>query len=268
MDKNSLIAHYAESGDEKTVLSHFLDLAERSWSRSTIESGNFVSDSLRMRAFEMLNKAGYKNCFFFGGYDNAERTCPVFFTDYCPEETIASTPSLAQIVFIKAELDKFNKNAEISHRDVLGSLMGLGIERDSVGDILVDANGAVFVVKEAISAFIKESLCKIGRYPVSLTVYEKIEIDKKEDFEECFDTVASLRLDAVVASLFSTSRSIAVQAIEAGLIAVNGSTAKKTDATVLEGDKISFRSKGRAQLEKIDGVSKKGRTRILYKKWK
>ncbi len=268
MDKNSLISHYAETDEEKSTLSHFLDLAERSWLRSTVESGNFVSDSLRMRAFEMLKQAGYKDCFFFGGYENAERTCPVFFTEYCGEDIIKDAPSIAEITFIKAELDRFNRNAEFSHRDVLGSLMGLGIERDSVGDIIVDNGCAVFAVKESIAAFIKESLYRIGRYPVSLTVHEKLEIEKKDDFEESFDTVASLRLDAVVASLFSTSRSVAVQAIESGIVALNGVTVKKTDATVTEGDKISFRSRGRAQLEKIDGVSKKGRTRILFKKWK
>lgn len=268
MDKSSLISRFAETPEEKTVLSHILDLAERSWSRSTVESGSFLSDSLKMRADEMLKLAGYKEYFFHGGYEGAERTCPVFFTEYCTEETIKETPSLAEVTYVKAELDSFNKGAEISHRDVLGSLMGLGIERDSVGDISVNEGNAVFIVKEAIAPFIAESLAKIGRYPVKVTLHSHMEIEKKEDFEEGFDTVASLRLDAVVASLFSTSRSISAEAIEAGLVAVNGAGTKKCDLTVNEGDKISFRGRGRAQLEKIDGLSKKGRTRILYKKWK
>lgn len=268
MDKNSLLSRFAESTEEKTVLSHILDLAQRSWSRSTVESGSFLSNSLKMRANEMLCLAGYKNYFFFGGFEGAERTCPVFFTEYCTEEMIKATPTLAELTYVRAELDKFNKGAEISHRDVLGSLMGLGIERDSVGDISVNEGFALFVVKEAIAPFIAEELTKIGRYPVTVTLHEYLKLERHEDFEEGFDTVASLRLDAVVASLFSTSRSVSAEAIEAGLVAINGAMAKKCDSTVSEGDKISFRGRGRAELEKIDGLSKKGRTRILYKRWK
>ena len=268
MDKNTIIAHYSESNEEKGILSHILDLAERSRQRSTVESGSFLSEALKMRADAMLSHVGYSDYFFFGGYDGAERTCAVFLTDYCGVEEIAESPSLAEVVFIKAELDRYNRAAEISHRDVLGSLMGLGIERDAVGDIVVENGTAIFCVKESIAPFIKESLCKISRYPVSATVYQKLEIHRSETAEECFDTVASLRLDAVTASLFSTSRSISAEAITAGLVAVNGVTAKKTDMTVSEGDKISYRGHGKAELEKIDGLSKKGRTRILFKKWK
>lgn len=268
MDKNSIISHYAETDEERSIFSHMLDLAERSRLRSTVESGSFVSDSMRMRADTMLSQMGYSDYFFFGGYSEAERTCPVFYTEYCDSDMISETPSLAEITFVRAELDRFNKSAELSHRDVLGSLMGLGIERDSVGDINIENGSAVFTVKESIAPFIKESLDKISRYPVSVTVYEKLEMHRNDDSEERFDTVASLRLDAVTASLFSTSRSISSDAITAGLVSVNGVTVKKNDFTVSEGDKISFRGHGRAKLEKIDGLSKKGRTRILYKKWK
>lgn len=268
MDKNSLISHFAENGEEKTVFSHILDLAQRSRMRSVVESGSFLSESMRMRADDMLNQAGYSEYFFFGGYEDAERTCPVFFTEYCTPDMIEESPSLAEITFIKAELDRFNKTAELSHRDVLGSLMGLGIERDSVGDIIVENGSAIFTARESIAPFIKESLLKISRYPVSVSLHERLELKRSDDFEECFDTVASLRLDAVAASLFSTSRSIASDAITAGMVSVNGATAKKADSAVNEGDRISFRGKGKAQLEKIDGVSKKGRVRILFKKWK
>lgn len=268
MNKASLISHYAETDEEKCVLSHILDLADRSWSRSTVEIGDFMSDSLKMRAESMLVQAGYKDFFFFGGYEGSERTCPVFFTDYCGEDMIKETLSLAEITFVRAELDRFNKSAAISHRDVLGSLMGLGIERDAVGDIAVGDGYALFAVKEPVAPFIKESLHKIGRYPVNITVCGKCEMRRTDDFVESFDTVASLRLDAVISSFFSTSRSIAAEAIEAGLVSVNGATAKKPDATVREGDKISFRGHGRAELEKVDGMSKKGRIRILFKKWK
>ncbi len=268
MDKNAITSQLSQNAEEKTVLSHILDLAERSRMRETVESGNFMSDSLKMRAEELLRRTGYTDCFFWGGYNDAERTCPVFFTDYCDESVIVTDPSLAEIVFIFAELDRFNKGAELSHRDVLGSLMGLGIERDAVGDISADGNGAVFALKEPIAPFVLENLTKISRYPVKPTLSTHLRPSNKNDFEECFDTVASLRLDAVTAALFNTSRSIASEAISSGVLSVNGVTAKKADADVREGDKIAWRGHGRAMLEKTDGVSKKGRIRLLYKKWK
>lgn len=267
MDKNSLVRTFAENEEEELVFSHILDLAERSWSRSTVEAGNFLSDSQRMRAEKMLTAGGYHDFFFFGGYPDAERTCAVFCTEYCDETTIKENPSLAEIGFIKSELDKFNKDAELSHRDVLGSLMGLGIERDAVGDITLGEGFAVFAVKEAISPFVM-GLERIGRYPVKTTSVDNSEMKRVDDFEECFDTVASLRLDAVVASLFSTSRSIATEGIEAGLVTLDGVVCKKVDTAVIEKNKISFRGKGRAEIEKLDGLSKKGRVRILFKRWK
>ncbi len=268
MDKNALISRFSETSDEKVILSHIFDLAERSYSRSTVEASEFLSDSLRMRAEQMLSLSDYREYFFWGGYDDAERTCAVFCTDYCNPDDVKASPELAELVFVKAELDRFNKDASLSHRDVLGSLMGLGIERDAVGDILVEDGYTVFVLKSAILPFVKENLSKIGRYPVRLTAYDFYEMKRKEDFENCFDTVASLRLDAVVASVFSTSRSIASEAIEEGLVSINGAVVKKPDGSVNQGDKISFRGRGRVELESLDGLSKKGRQRISFKRWK
>ncbi len=268
MDKNILTSTYTENDDEKIIFSHALDIALRSESRNTVESGNFMSDSAQMRCTQMLEKAGFHNFFFWGGYDSAERVCPVFYTEYCTEKTIKSTPELAEIIFIKATLDRFNKNAALSHRDVLGSLMGLGIERDSIGDISMTEGGCVFAAKSAISSFILENLNKISRYPVALSITQGADMIKLNDCEMFNDTVASLRLDAIIAAIYNTSRSVASGAIESGLVSINGITIKKTDSSVNQGDKITYRSHGRTQLTEINGMSKKGRIRIQYLKWK
>ncbi|MBE6701341.1 MAG: RNA-binding protein [Ruminococcaceae bacterium] len=267
MDKNSLVNKYARNDDEKVGFAHLFDLAERSQNRNIVTSGNFFSESESVSASAMLKEAGIDS-FFYGGYENAERRCPVFLPDYYIKEDIINDPTLAEIKFLTYSVDSYFTDAALSHRDVLGSLMALGIERCTVGDIICNKGEGTIIVRETIAPFLVENLVKIGRYPVEIKSYDNLKIEKTEDFEEHFDTVASLRLDSVVASFFSLSRSTATDKITSGLVTVNGVVTVKNSALVKEGDRIALRGQGRAELEKIDGLSKKGRTRLLFKKYK
>ena len=145
--------------------------------------------------------------------------------------------------------------------------MGLGIERDVVGDILAEGGQAVMVVKSSIAPFLQENLTKIGRYRVEVTLYDTYEMVPKRDFVEGYDTVASMRLDAVAASIFKLSRGSAADAVSGGLVVVNGGVVTKTDHTVKPGDKISLRGKGKAVVDAVDGLSKKGRIRFRFRKY-
>lgn len=217
----------------------------------------------------LINTVKAENYVFFGGYADAERKCVVFLPDYYTEDDINDEPSLCDINYIEASVDKFNeKTANFSHRDVLGSLMGLGIERHLIGDIVADGGHAVFAVKSKIVPFINENLIKISRYPVTITVYDKYEMTPKQDCVSDSDTVASMRLDAVISSIFSVSRSAACDAINGGLVGVNGIAVIKPDRTVNEGDKLSLRGKGKAIIDSVGGFSKKGRIRFTYRKYR
>lgn len=265
MDKNSLINRYAENDDERIKFAHIIDLAERCEKRNIVTSTAFLTESERVRAEMLLRGLGFGSFAFWGGYDNAERSCAVFLPDYIEEVDNES----ADITFVGVEVDKFNKNeADFSHRDILGSLMGLGIERESVGDITAKGGEGYFAVKKGVLPFILDSLEKIGRYPVEVRECPDMLFERNDDFEELVDTVASMRLDGIVASVFSVSRSVANDKISAGLVQVNGLTQKKTDSDVKEGDKISLKGSGKVHLLKIDGFSRKGRIRIIYRKYK
>ena len=244
MDKASLINRYAKTPEQRVMFAHILDLALRSENRNTVESGNFLPESDADTVSDMLRSAGIRNYILFGGCDGAERKCPVFLPDYLTENDITDSPTLAGIAFATAEVNRFDLDrADFTHRDCLGALMGLGIERETVGDIVCSGGKAVIVLKTGVA-----------------------ELD--DDSVELSDTVASMRLDAVCASVFRLSRGAAAEAVGRGLVAVNGSEASKPDAQVTEGDKISLRGKGRAVIGKTAGTSKKGRIRFEYKKYR
>lgn len=264
MDKNILIQKYSESAEDKVKFAHILDLALKREQRNILTSSSFLNESERAKVELMLKEGGISDYVFWGGYQEAERVCVFFLPDYMEKESL----NLSTLKLFFAEVDKFNKDAVFSHRDVLGSLMALGIERESVGDIVADIGKAHFFIKEKVSPFVIENLNKIGRYPVTLKTLSTIDFEKKNDFEELYDTVASLRLDAVVASVYSLSRSSATDAILSGIVSVNGITKKKTDSEIKEGDKITLKGQGKRELIKIDGLSKKGRIRINYLKYK
>lgn len=207
--------------------------------------------------------------FAYGGYSDAERCCPIFLPEYLTPEDVVGSPDLAGITYVKADVGRFNaKAADLSHRDVLGALMGLGIERDAVGDIVADRSSALIILKSKLQDFVREHLVKIGRYPVEVTLHATYEVQPKLDYVEDCDTVASMRLDAVVAAIFCISRGSASDAVNGGIVSVNGTPQTKGDHIVAVGDKIALRGKGKALIDAIDGLSKKGRLRFRFRKYR
>lgn len=269
MDKMSLISRYAKSPEQRVIFAHILDLAVRSENRNTIESGCFLSEIDSMAVSDMLRSACISSYFMFGGYDGAERKCPVFLPDYLSYEDVVASPSLADVIFAIAEVNRFDLDrADFSHRDCLGALMGLGIERETIGDIVCSGGRAVIVLKSSVAELIQRELDSIGRFRITVSITDNAQIERCDDFVELSDTVASMRLDAVCASVFRLSRGAAVEAVEKGLVAVNGVETVKPDALVCEGDKISLRGKGRVMIGRHGGTSKKGRIRFDYKKYR
>lgn len=265
MDKNSLINRYAENDGEKIKLAHIVDLAERCEKRNIVTSTAFLTESERAKAEMLLRGLGFSNFVFFGGFDGAERTSAVFLPDYIDEVSLG----VSGITFCEVMVDKFNMSSvDFSHRDILGSLMGLGIERELIGDITADGGRGVFVLRESVAPFILENLKKIGRFPISVRISDDIKFEVKEDFELKSDTVSSLRLDSVVASAFSLSRAASSEAVSSGIVTINGTTIKKCDAEVKEGAKISLKGKGKILLVNTDGFSRKGRIRIIFKRFR
>ena len=157
----------------------------------------------------------------------------------------------------------------IGHRDVLGSLMGLGIDRSVTGDILMQGAGCQIVVDSAMKDWLMDNFKKVAMVPVKVEEIPLSDIQPpKQTAKEVRATVASLRLDAVGAAGFGISRSKMVAAVEDERTEVNWQLAKSASQTVKAGDIISIRGRGRIEIKEETGMSRKGRTGLLIYRYK
>jgi len=198
---------------------------------------------------------------FWGGYKNAERKILVFGIDELDARKQFYEEFL-EVIFIEA-----NSGKELSHRNILGSLLGLGISREVVGDIILEENRANIIVSKEISKYILQNLEKIGSEKVNVCKCSFENIIKKEDnYKEIKTTVASLRLDAMVSASIGVSREISSKLIEGEKVKLNYRITENTSKQVKVGDKISIRGYGRIELLEILGETRKDRIRVLLKK--
>lgn len=199
-------------------------------------------------------------CCFFGGYEDAERTVCLFLPDYAEAES--SHP----LSVIRAEVPSGGKR--LNHRDYLGSLTGLGVRREMIGDILFHSTGADIIIMEEIRDFLLYNYGKAGRTSLTLesVSLENLRIPQQKSVEKK-DTVASLRLDNVISSAFSLSRAKSADVIRRGLVFVNNVPAEKTDMQVKEGDRLVLRGKGKVLLRQAGGRTRKDRIPIVTERY-
>ncbi len=189
---------------------------------------------------------------FFGGYEAATRKCLLFLPDYLPE-----IPGDGFIVCLRAA---FYKGDHPCHRDFLGALMGYHIDRNCIGDICVGDGYCDFFVSSEIAPHLLRDLESVGRTKIKLSVLPLGEFAPPEERTEGFyDTLPSLRLDAVIAAGFRISRSRAGEYIAAGKAAVDGLPCEKPDKTISEGTAVSVRGLGKIKLAAVRGKTKKDR---------
>lgn len=192
----------------------------------------------------------------FGGYDGAERVM-LGLAPYGDVDT-ADFPLLP--------LD-FTVYGAFDHRDVLGSILGLGLERDRVGDILLFEGGFRVYVSEKMADFLTDQLTRVGRESVRYTPGAGEGRNLGPRFEQRSDTIASARLDCIVSAVTSCSRGDATEWITRGLVSINHLTVVKPTCQPDEGDVLSVRGKGKFRIDDLSGVSKKGRIILKYSKY-
>ena len=249
--KTELLAPISDK-DDRMLLSSVYDKLEQSYQRNYPVFSDFL-DERQMALVKNLFSFWKDDLCFFGGIENAGRNICHLRFGY--EEYPIKLVELS-----------FPKGAEVTHRDVLGSLMGLGIKRQKIGDILVDGV-AIVAVKEEILKYITENLVSVGRYPVSIRVLEKFTVKNIENFSYRQTTVAALRLDCIVSDITRLSREKAKELILAGKVKVNHFEETHYNKVLSCGDVISISKKGRFVLEEIEGVTRKDRIRITIKKY-
>lgn len=189
----------------------------------------------------------------FGGYEEAERKKLYFFPNYINEPS--NNIKLINITYKGIK--------QLTHRDFLGSILSLGLKREKIGDIIVFENGCQIIIENDIADFVYSNLSTAGKSTLNLSVtsIDNIKL-QKQNVKLIKDTVMSLRLDAVISSAFSCSRSDAAKHIINGSVYVNDLLVQKTDKLVCEGVKLILRGKGKAILKSVGDLSKKGRINI------
>ena len=230
------------------------DLHKRCINKNIITNTFFLTPREQMEARDFCRRELGTDPFFFGGYPEAERRMAFFLPDWADPDTFDPAP------YLKA-IEARTPFAAPSHRDFLGSLMGMGIERECVGDILVRGEQAWFFLTPAIAPHVLDSMVHVGRDGVSLS---EIDFEALPHFEaelkEVTFTVQSLRIDAVVSGIWKTSRSSVQDLVLRGDVTLNYFPCLDKDASVQTGDMISLRHHGKAKILSADGKSKKGRT--------
>ena len=157
------------------------------------------------------------------------------------------------------------EGGSFDHRQILGSLLGMGIERDKVGDIAATDEGAYVFVKKEIANFIAVNFRKVGSTPISIKEIPTVSVPEiEEDWIKSAAVVSSMRLDAVVRAVTHMSRDEVKGLVAKGLVKVNFKRAEKTHDIVAPGDLVSVRGFGRIKIFEPLYRTKKGKVRFQY----
>ncbi len=242
--------------DNTLLRERVLDTAELCEKSNRPRFLGFLTDEQSVFAERLLEKQNVRFC-FFGGFENAQRQMLGCFPDWAEETEFP-------ILGVTA---RFNSAFPLSHRDVLGSLMGLGLKREAVGDILIEDGRAVIFLSRDIADYVLSQLTKIGRVGVDLEASVAYPLPQAGRLEEFSVTVASERLDCVVSALGGISRSKAAELIEMSMVSVNSVPCEKITARVSSGDILSIRKKGKFIIESLADKTRKDRIILKYKRY-
>ncbi|MBQ6389047.1 MAG: RNA-binding protein [Mogibacterium sp.] len=212
----------------------------------------------------VMRRSGDVRTFFYGGYEGAERRMLIC----VPADIPMSEAEAAEGLLTVLRVTKPTISRELSHRDYLGSVLGLGIDRSVTGDILVRPDGADIIIVPEIAEFLRREYTQVGRTNVTTEVVPVEELIIPENRSEMIrDTVPSVRLDNIISSAFRISRSKAAEAIRGGIVSVDHIETVKPDAKLEEGAVLVLRGKGKAILRELGGESKKGRIWIVIERF-
>lgn len=271
MEKRDIISRIAQSDEDRILLARVADRIEESNGRNRFAHTRFLSPGHQAMAVALLGHYGNPRHFFTGGYAGAQRRMLVLSPEYLADLDDAALEAQLEeddaLPFTCIRV-RFPAQDAPTHRDFLGSLMGAGIQRETVGDILVGEDSCDIVVLREVLPFLTGSLETVGRSKVWVSQISPDQIVVSEEKTTTIrDTVASLRLDSVVSSGFSLSREKAAEAVRSGKVAVGSVPCIKADRLLQEGDSVSLRGLGKMVLEEVGSQSKKGRTFISIRKF-
>ena len=254
MDKKRITAGLEE--EDALFLARLCDLADRCTRTGVPLFSGFCSPRIQNLAAERLR--GEFVLDGYGGYAQAERQMLRFSP---PDSWEAEYPICA----VRAAA---GDGSPLSHRDYLGAALGLGLTRETIGDIVIQDGGAIYFCTPPAEALLEQELKAAGRTPLSCTPIEDVDSLVVEcKFETAARTVSSMRLDCVVSAMTGKARDKSAQLIERGFVSVNYEVQTTCAKPVPQDAVVAVRGYGKARIAANDGRSKKGRIHITISKY-
>ncbi len=251
-----------------------LDDLEKRARGGAVAHSAFLTPSEAYRADKYFEAKGNKDMIcFFGGYTLAQRKQIFLLPEYLVDA--ASDGDLYEMLSedfgesIRALRIQGSGFRTLTHRDYLGSILSFGIERETIGDIcILDEHSAIVFCTAEVEKYLLSVMESVGNDKVKLSgITVDINMPSTQKYQAFTDTVASERLDCVVASLCNLAREKGQNLIKGGLVEHNYETAVKIDTRVVAGDIISARGYGKFVIRDISQTTKKGRIRLLADKY-
>ena len=242
------------------TLSHLLDLCRRSEKTGTWQYSAFLSPAEQEDLLRSPKAAAYP-FFLTGGNEAAERKILAAGRE---EEAGPADPPIS-VIAVNPKSTKYAE--ELTHRDYLGAILGLGIERSLIGDILIRGKQAWFFCLSSAAEMVAGALTQVRRTTVEAQVTSPDVPELKPEYAPMRINVASERLDAVTAAFAGLSRRQADQLFAAEKIFVNGRTVTDRSARLKEGDILSVRGFGKAVYDGIEHETRKNRLWVSLRKY-
>ena len=263
----------------RLLLSHVDDLCRRA-TGGVIGNTSFLTMREQIEIDRHIGSAGKRTTVLWGGYTGSERKMLFCLPEYISDAVGVSMRELGTEELLPWLGESFAECMtvlrvkgsgfrELEHRSYLGSLLSLGIERTVLGDIVVQGpHEALVICERKIADYLLTSWKTVGADTVKVSAIAlPADFSVERKFETIHDTIASDRLDCVLSALTNLSREKAQGMIRAGLVDVDFITEQRPDRSVPEGAMLSVRGYGRYEVVGTDGVTRKGRLRLIAKKF-
>jgi RNA-binding protein YlmH len=264
--------------NNKLLLGRIKDLARRADENNYVTHTDFLSLSELSEVRDMCAREGLitgegqidgvRYC-IYGGIEDPDRSVICFLPSYIERQEFLvqerAEGSVVSCILIEPANRRFAD--ELSHRDFLGALMNMGIERNRIGDIRTNQTvGYVFVMSE-VADLICDELCRIKHTTVKCKRVPADECDIIPEFQEMEGTVSSERIDAVLAFVFRLSRGKAQDLIESESVFVDGRTITSPGTVLKEGQRVSVRGHGKFEYLGESKTTRKGRLSVKIRKY-
>ena len=243
--------------EQELCRKRLLDLSRQADRKGIVLFSDFLNLN-EQHIFHSLHRELYTTAELYGGYAQAERQMAAFIPDaLCYEWNYP-------LVCVRAT-PLYPKYAEnLTHRDVLGALMHLGLDRSRLGDIVLLESGIYIFCTETIAGFVMEQLTQIKHTMIHTELTDVKTLNVTPQFEDRAEMIASNRIDAIIAKAYHFSRSEAASVLSAEKVFVNGRCMTNCNYSCESGAIISVRGKGRFIFETDQTFSKKGKLRVTF----